>query len=61
MSNPVSNRMYEVLGRATWAVGKRKLRQRVTGGMSARYMVIGALLLGVIGIGAIAARANGGH
>lgn len=60
MSNPVSNRLYEVLGRATWALGKRKLRQRTGRSASARYVAIGALALGVIGIGAIAARSGHG-
>ncbi|MBK5230329.1 MAG: hypothetical protein JJE27_04055 [Thermoleophilia bacterium] len=58
MSNPVTNQMYEALGRATWAVGKRRMKQRARHMASARYVAIGALVLGVIGIGAIVARAG---
>jgi hypothetical protein len=58
MSNSVTNQMYEALGRATWAVRKRRMKQRARHMASARHVAIGALVLGVIGIGAIAARAG---
>jgi hypothetical protein len=59
MNNPASNYLFEALGRATWAIGKHKIKQRTRHMASARYVAIGALVLGVIGIGAIAARAGG--
>lgn len=58
MNNTVSSRFFEALGRAAWAVGKRRARQRLSRMSSARYVAIGALVLGVIGIGAVAARAG---
>lgn len=59
MSSPISSHLYEALGRTVWAFGKYKARQRVSQTQTMRYVAIGALVLGVVGIGAIAARSNG--
>lgn len=59
VTSPITSRFYEALGRTVWAVGKYKVKQRVGRAPTMRYVAIGALALGVIGIGAIAARANG--
>lgn len=58
MERTVTGTMYEALGRATWALGKRRVKQRVSRGPSARVVAIGVLAIGVIGIGAVAARAG---
>lgn len=59
MSSPISSHLYEALGRTVWAFGKYKAKQRVRQSPTTRYVAIGALALGVIGVGAIAARSNG--
>ncbi|MBI5309872.1 MAG: hypothetical protein HZB14_02405 [Actinobacteria bacterium] len=58
MSRTANSMLYEALGRATWAIGKRRVKQRVSHGPSARMVAAGVLALGVIGIGAVAARAG---
>lgn len=54
----ISTRMYTLLGRATWAIGKRQLKKRMQHAPrgSRRAGLIGALALGVIGAGAARAR-----
>lgn len=60
MSRSVNSRVFEVLGRATWLLTKREVRRKAGRGISTRYVAIGALALGVVGIGAIAARSGHG-
>lgn len=61
MERTITGTMYEALGRATWAYNKRRIKQRVSHGPSARAVAIGVLAIGVIGIGAVAARAGNGE
>ncbi|MBI4898576.1 MAG: hypothetical protein HY827_09475 [Actinobacteria bacterium] len=60
MSRSVNSRVFEVVGRATWALTKREMRRKAGRAISTRYVAIGALALGVVGIGAIAARSGHG-
>lgn len=55
----MSHRFYEMLGRATWALGKHKIKQRIPVVRSSRAGMVGALAVGVIGLGAFAARHHG--
>lgn len=58
MSRSTSSILYEGLGRLTWAAGKHRFKKRASRGFSARNVAIGVLALGVVGIGAVAARAG---
>jgi hypothetical protein len=54
----MSHRFYELLGRATWALGKRQMKQRIPHVSASRAGIVGALAIGVIGFGALAARSR---
>lgn len=56
----MGNIFYESLGRVTWAVGKRKVRQAITPSKSHKraYLAISVVAIGAIATGAVLARTN---
>ncbi|MFY9264401.1 MAG: hypothetical protein WAO61_03115 [Solirubrobacterales bacterium] len=55
----MSNRFYEALGRATWAIGKHKVKQKVSAAQpAARYLAAGAAVVGIAAVGALVARSG---
>lgn len=56
MSRSTSSLLFEGLGRATWALNKRRFKQRALHGPSGWKLAVGALAVGVVAIGAVAAR-----
>ena len=59
----MGNVFYETLGRVTWAVGKRKVKQAITPEKSHRraLLAVTAVALGAVTAGAILARTNASH
>lgn len=56
----MGNVFYEALGRVTWAVGKRKVKQAITPSKSHRraFVAVTVVTVGAVAAGAVLARTN---
>jgi uncharacterized membrane protein YidH (DUF202 family) len=53
----MSNIFYEAIGRVVWVQAKRQVRNKFSGS-SIRYGAIGAVVIGVVAVGAVLARSH---
>lgn len=56
----MGNIFYESLGRVTWAVGKRRVKQAITPSKSHKrtFLAISVIAVGAVAAGAVFARTN---